>query len=39
MNKIEPEAWKQGTDWQQPEGSGEGDKGVQKGKGLIKEQV
>ena len=39
MSKIEPEAWKQGTDWQQPEGRREGDKGEKKKKGLIKEQV
>ena len=38
-SKIEPEAWKQGTDWQGPEGRGEGYKGGKKGKGLIKEQV
>ena len=38
MSKIEPEAWKQGTDWQQPERKGEGDNGGKKGKGLVKEQ-
>ena len=39
MSKIEPVAWKQGTDRQGPEGSVEGDKGGKKGKGLFKEQV
>ena len=38
-SKIEPEAGKQGTDWQGLEESGEGDKGGKKGKGLVKEQV
>ena len=39
MSKIEPEAWKHGTDWQWPQGSGEGDKSGKKGKGLVKEHV
>ena len=39
MGKIEPEAWKQGTDWQRPEGVGEEGKGRKKGKGLVKERV
>ena len=39
MNKIEPEAWKLGIDWQQPEGKGEGDESGKKGKGLVKECV
>ena len=39
MHKIEPEAWKLGTDWQQPEERWEEDKGGKKRKGLVKEQV
>ena len=39
MNKIEPQAWKCGTDWQWPEGIGEGDNGGKKGKELNKEPV
>ena len=39
MRKLEPEAWKHGTDWQQPEGRIEGDNGGKKGKGLVKEYV
>ena len=39
ISKIDPEAWKHGTDRQQPEGSGEGDNGGNTGKGLVKEQV
>ena len=39
MSKIEPEAWKQGTDWQWPEGRGKGEKGGKKGKSLVKEHV
>ena len=38
-SKIELEAWKHGTDWQRPEGRGEGDNGGKKGKGLIREHV
>ena len=37
-SKIEPEAWKQGTDWQWPRGGVVGNKG-KKGKGLVKEHV
>ena len=39
MSKTEPEAWKKETDWQWTEGREEGDKGVKKGKGLVKEHV
>ena len=39
MNKIEPQAWKHGTDWQWPEGRGKGHNGGKKGKGLLKEHV
>ena len=39
MSKIEPEAGKQGTHWQGPEGKGKEDKGGKKEKGLVKEQV
>ena len=39
MNKIEPQAWKHGTDWKWPEGSGEGVNGGKRGKGLDKEHV
>ena len=39
MSKIEPEAWKQGTNWQEPEESVVGEKGGKKEKGLVKEQV
>ena len=35
MNKTEPETWKQGTDWQWPEGRRKKDKGEKK----VKEQV
>ena len=38
-SKIEPEAWKRGTDGQQPEGRKKGDNGGKKGKGLVKEHV
>ena len=38
MRKVEPETWKQGTDWQWPEGKREGDNGGKK-KGLVKEHV
>ena len=36
MNKIEAEAWKHGTDLQQPDKSRKGNKGGKKGKGLVK---
>ena len=39
MSKIEPEVWKQRTDWQWPEGRGKEDNGGKKGKGLVKEHV
>ena len=39
MSKIEPQAWKQGTDWQVSEERREMDKGGNKGKGIVKEQV
>ena len=39
MSKIEPEAWKQGTNLQGPEARGLGNKGGKDGKGLVKEQV
>ena len=41
MSKIEPEASKQGIDWQRPERkwAGEGDNGGKKGKGLVNEHV
>ena len=32
MIKIESEAWKHGTDYQQPEGRGEGDNGRKRGR-------
>ena len=38
MSKIEPEAWKHGTDWQWPEGC-KGDNGGKKGNGLVKKHV
>ena len=38
-DKIESEAWKQGTDCQGPDGRGDEDKGGKKWKGLVKEQV
>ena len=38
-SKIEPEAWKHGTDWQWPEGRGERDNGGKKGKGLVNKHV
>ena len=39
MSKIEPVAWKQGTNRQGPEGRRAGDKGGKTGKGLVEEQV
>ena len=39
MSKIEPQAWKNGTDWQWPEGRREEVIGGKKRKGLIKEHV
>ena len=39
MSKIEPDAWKEGTNCPRPEGRWEGDKGGKKGKGLVKEEV
>ena len=38
MNKLEPEAWKHGTDRQWPEGRGE-DNGGKKWKGSVKKHV
>ena len=39
MNKIEPQTWKPGIDWQWPRERGEGDNGGKKGKGRVKEHV
>ena len=39
MNKVEPYAWKHGTDLKCSEKMGEGDNGGKKRKGLDKEHV
>ena len=39
MDRVEPQAWKHGTDWQWPEENEAGDNGGQKWKGLDKEHV
>ena len=39
MSKIEPEAWKQGTNWLVTERMGEEHKRGKQGKGLVKEQI
>ena len=39
MNKIEPQAWKHGADWECSEWRGEGDNGGKKGKWLDREHT
>ena len=39
MSKIEPEAWKHGTDCQHSEGEGEEEDGGKQGNRLVKEHV